>query len=171
VEGHAAQRPRDQRRGGLLRGAQRQVVAVGREVDLAVLQVDVDQHFGKALAVVGQHAREARRGTPHRRAHLELAARRLALLADGGLGGIEQVERAPALLVPGGAGLGQAQVAARSVQEPRVQGFFELCHMLAGHRRRHRQALGCGHEAARFDDLAEHAQAGQAVHGWFPRKK
>jgi hypothetical protein len=121
--------------------------------------------LGVFLAIVGQHPCEARRGAPHGRAHLELAARRVVGLADGGFGRIEQVEGAAALLVPGGAGLGQAQVTAGAMQQPRPERLLELCHVLAGHRRRQAQPLGRGHETAGLDDFAEHTQAGHPVHG------
>ena len=167
VEGHPAQRPGDQRGRGLLRGAQREVVAIGRQVHLAVGQVHVDQHLGVLCAVVGQHPRDARRGTPHGRAHLELAARRGVAAADGTLGRIEQVERAGALLVPGRAGLGQAQVPAGAVQQPGAQGVLQFGHMLAGHRRRQRQPIRRRREAAGLHDFAEHPQAGHAIHEAF----
>jgi hypothetical protein len=92
-------------------------------------------------------------------------------LADGGLGRVEQVERAAALLVPGGAGLGQAQVAAGAVQQARAQRLLELRDMLARHGRRQAQPPGRGREAAGLHDFAEHAQAGHAVHRWFPMEK
>src|SRR5207245_3587885 len=62
------------------------------------------------------------------------------------------------------AGFGQAQVPARTVQQARAQRFFQLRHVLAGHWRGDRQALGGGDEAAGVHHFPEHAQTGQTIH-------
>ena len=164
LERHLSDRPNDQRRRGFAGRAQRQVVAFGHQVDPAVLQPDVQEHVRVPLLVVGDRIGEGAVGEPHRRGDLQQAARGGAAFADCRLGRLQRVERVAALLEVHGAGLGQAQVTAGAVQQPRVQLALQMRDVFAGHRRGDAQPFGGRHETADLHDFTEHFEAGQGVH-------
>ena len=62
------------------------------------------------------------------------------------------------------AGLSQAEGAAVAVEEADPEALLCVHHVLADHRGREVEALGSRDEAARFDNLPEHLDAGQRVH-------
>ena len=170
-ERHLAQRPHDQRWRRIRRRAQRHVVPFLDQIDEAVLQPQVDQHFRIALPVRDENIGELARREPAGRGHFQHALRMRRLRADRGFRRLQDVERLTALLVVHAAGFGEAQVARRPVEQAHAQLAFEIRDVLARHRGRDIEPFGGLHEASRLDDFAKHPQAGQRIHRSFPGRK
>ena len=136
VERNEADQPREQRRDGIETGPQRQIEAFAAQIDPPVFQSEIDDHVGTGVAIVGERPGEARVGAPVRRGDLQAPARRRGVLLDRCVGGVENVERLPALGVIKLARFGRAEMAARTIEQTRAGLAFELGDVLARHRRR-----------------------------------
>jgi hypothetical protein len=62
------------------------------------------------------------------------------------------------------ADLRQAHLACGAIQEPRAQSLLQLLNVVADHRRRQVEAMGCCGEAAVLDDSDEGGDASQTIH-------
>src|SRR5271170_7547448 len=99
------------------------------------------------------------------RRHCQLAGRRRVLARGSALGLHDFSEDPLAGIDVGAAGLGEHQLAARSIEQLRPKVRFEVRDLAADGRKRRVQAARCGRQAARLCDRQHNQHRLDAIHG------
>ncbi len=150
---------------GCARGdADRDVVALGDQVDGGVVENEVDVDLGIELEKAAELARDAAVAERRRRADAQPPVRAGVKARGLALGEIELLHDAPAVGVELAADLGEAEPPGRAIEKADAEVALERRDALADGRLRHPEAERGRREAALIDDPNEHGDGGQVFH-------